>query len=408
MKLSYLQLALLLAALNAVGPFSVDFYMPAFPAIQQGLNASSLDLQQTITAYMLPFSIMILWHGALSDALGRKRVILAGMSIYLLASLLCCLAHRIEVLWLGRALQGLSAGAGVIVGRAIVRDVLEGSAAQRLMSHVTLVFSIAPGVAPVIGGALATRLGWRAVFAFLTLMSAALMLLVWRKLPETLPLEQRQPLHPASLLRSYASVPRNWRFMMLSVAMSSLFAGFFIYVMSSPVFLIRHLHLNATEFGWLFVPLVSGMALGSVLSARLAGKYSAQDTIKLGYLVAALATVLNLVLNLSLPDSLSTRIPQLALYMLGMGVALPALTLRGLDMFPDRRGMAASCQGAIQTLVMAIAAGLVAPLIWGSSLTLAYGAAASLCLSATAYALSLYGRPAVTAVGNPADVSASQ
>ncbi len=390
MKIPYLLLALILASLNAIGPFSIDTYLPAFPAIQDSLGASNLQVQQSLTAYMLPFSIMMLWHGAISDALGRRRVILVGMSLYLLASLLCCFAQSIELLWLGRALQGLSAGSGVIVGRAIVRDLLDGPAAQRLMSHVAMVFAIAPGVAPIIGGMLTTQWGWRSIFVLLAIMSAALMLLVWHKLPETLPVEKRQSLHPLHLLHAYLEVFGNARFVLLSVAMSSLFGGFFLYVMSAPVFLMQHLHLQATEFGWMFVPLVSGMVLGSVLSARLAGKFHAMGTVKLAYGIAGSAVLINLALNLLLPDTLATRIPQLMLYTLGMSTAMPTLTLHALDMFPARRGLAASCQGTIQTLIMAIAAGLIAPLLWGTTLSLAWGAAASFVLSALScwYALS--------------------
>ncbi|MFT3735144.1 MAG: multidrug effflux MFS transporter [Rhodocyclaceae bacterium] len=384
MKIPYLLLALILAALNAIGPFSIDTYLPAFPAIEQGLATNTLSVQQSLTAYMLPFSLMMLWHGALSDALGRRSVILVGMAIYLAASLLCVFAPNIELLWLGRALQGLSAGAGVIVGRAIVRDLLDGPAAQRLMSHVALVFAIAPGVAPIIGGALAEAWGWRAIFALLAIMAAALMLLVWTQLPETLPADKRQSLHPVDLLRAYGSVFGDHRFVLLSLAMASLFGGFFIYVMSAPVFLMQHLHLDATQFGWLFVPLVLGMMGGSILSARLAGRLSPMATVKLAYVIVAVATLLNLALSLLLPDTLATRIPQLALYTLGMSTAMPTLTLHALDMFPQRRGLAASCQGAIQTLVMAFAAGVIAPLVWSTTLHLALAGAASLLLSALA------------------------
>lgn len=394
MQLPYALLALILAALNAIGPFSVDTYLPSFPDIQRSLGASTLDVQQSLTAYMLPFSIMMLWHGAISDALGRRRVIMMGMALYLLASLLCCFAHRIELLWLGRALQGLSAGSGVIVGRAIVRDLLDGPAAQRLMSHVTMVFAIAPGVAPIIGGALAEHWGWRSIFVLLTLMAAALIALVWRALPETLPPEKRQSMHPVILLRAYTSVLGNARFVLLSLAMSCFFGGFFLYVMSAPVFLMQHLQLAATQFGWLFVPLVTGMVLGSMLSARLAGRASPMATVKLAYAIAGIATAINLALNLWLPDTLATRIPQLGLYTLGMSTAMPTLTLHALDMYPDRRGLAASCQGAIQTLVMAIAAGAIAPLVWSSTLTLALAGAASWLLSGGACLLALRVRPA--------------
>jgi len=392
MKIPYVGLALLLAALNTIGPFSIDTYLPAFPAIREGLPATQLEVQQSLTAYMLPFAFMMLWHGALSDAWGRRSVIIAGLSVYALASVLCALAPRIEVLWLGRMLQGLSAGAGVIAGRAVIRDVLDGVSAQRLMSHVTMVFALAPALAPVIGGVIAATLGWRAIFAFLFLVALALATMTWHWLPETLPRDRRQSLHPAHLLAGYRSMLGSLRFVMLALSMALFFSGFFVYVMSAPVFLIEHLQLDARGFGWLFVPMVIGMIAGSATSARLAGRISPRRTVLLAYAISAGAAAINLLLSSTVGDSVATRIPQIMLYTFGLSVATPTLTLRALDMFPERRGMAASCQGFVQTLTMSVTAGVVAPALWGSTQALAWGMAGGLTLSLAAYWLSV--RPA--------------
>jgi DHA1 family bicyclomycin/chloramphenicol resistance-like MFS transporter len=389
MKIPYVMLLLLLAALNTIGPFSVDTYLPAFPSIEAGLHATPLALQQSLTAYLLPFSFMMLWHGAISDAVGRKSVIMIGQFIFLLASLLCAVAPTIELLWIGRVLQGLSAGAGVIVGRAVIRDLFDGIAAQRLMSHVTMVFAVSPAIAPILGGALATTLSWRAIFYFLCVVALSLLLMTWKLLPETLMPEKRQSLHPAHLLAGYKSMLGSLPFVMLCLSMALFFSGFFTYVMSAPVFLIDHLGLKQTEFGWLFVPIVTGMILGSAVSARLAGKLHPAATVVLAYGIAATATLINVALNYSLADSVATRIPQITLYTFGMTIAMPTLTLRALDMFPHRRGMAASCQGFIQTLVMSIVAGVVAPAIWDTTRHLAWGMVVGLMLSLGAYLISL-------------------
>jgi MFS transporter, DHA1 family, multidrug resistance protein len=388
MKIPYVTLLLLLAALNTIGPFSVDTYLPAFPAIEAGLNATPLELQQSLTAYLLPFSFMMLWHGAISDTVGRKSVIIVGQFIFLLASLLCAVAPSIELLWAGRVLQGLSAGAGVIVGRAVIRDLFDGITAQRLMSHVTMVFAVAPAVAPMLGGALATTLGWRSIFYFLCIVAVLLLVMTWKFLPETLAPEKRQSLHPAHLLAGYKSILGSLPFVMLCLSMALFFSGFFIYVMSAPVFLIKHLGLSETGFGWLFVPIVTGLILGSGVSARLAGRLPPAGTVVLAYGIAAAAMLINLALSYSLADSVASRIPQITLYTFGMSIALPMLTLRALDMFPQRRGMAASCQGFIQTLVMSVVAGVVSPALWDTTRQLAWGMMASLALSVIAYLLS--------------------
>jgi DHA1 family bicyclomycin/chloramphenicol resistance-like MFS transporter len=149
-------LATLLAALSMLGPFSVDAYLPAFPRIQETLHATPLEVQQTLTAYMLAFAVMSLWHGALSDAFGRRNVVLVGLIVFAVGTLGCAAAHSVHYLWVFRIMQGISAGAGVVVGRAIIRDLYSDAPAARLLSMVTMIFSIAPAIAPVLGGWIVT------------------------------------------------------------------------------------------------------------------------------------------------------------------------------------------------------------------------------------------------------------
>src|SRR3954470_4569188 len=160
-------LALLLAALAMLGPFSVDTYLPAFPNIEATLDATPIEVQQTLTAYMFAFAFMMLWHGALSDAYGRRNVILVSLCVFAVASLGCAAAHSIEYLWAFRMLQGVSAGAGVVIGRAIIRDLYADERATRLLSLVTMIFSIAPAIAPILGGWIVKLRNWRAIFLFL-------------------------------------------------------------------------------------------------------------------------------------------------------------------------------------------------------------------------------------------------
>jgi MFS transporter, DHA1 family, multidrug resistance protein len=393
MKISYPLLALLLAFLNAIGPFSIDAYLPAFPDMQQDLGTNAVAMQQSLTAYMIPFSIMMLWHGALSDTLGRRPVIIGGLIVYALASLLCALSPNVHVLIIGRGLQGMSAGVGVIVGRAVVRDLLEGPAAQRMMSHVAMVFSIAPAVAPIIGGNLTARFGWRALFIFLILLSVSQLYMTVRYLPESLPPEKRQPLAFRSLLKGYTAVMLNPQFVLLSLASSFFFGGFFIYVMSAPVFLIQHLKLGPTQFAWLFIPLVIGMVGGSFTAVRLSHRMSPHKMIRLAFTISAAAAIINLLANFLLPDRVATRIPQLAIHTFAQNIAFPALTLLALDMFPDRRGMAASCQGFIQTLIMGLMTGVLVPLLWGTTLHLALGMVGTWVLAVICYLLFLQKKP---------------
>ncbi|HMY07503.1 MAG TPA: MFS transporter, partial [Accumulibacter sp.] len=208
-------LAILLAALVAIGPFSVDTYLPSFADIADSLRASPLQVQQTVTAYLLTATVMTLFHGAISDAVGRRRVLLTMVILYALASAGCMLAHRVEILWLFRALQGMTAGAGIIVGRAIVRDLYQGSDGQRMVSQIMMIFAIAPIIAPLCGGWLQTWFGWRSVFAFLLLFSALLAVICWLRLPETLPSFQRRSLKPRDLAERYRQVFSSRPFLLI-------------------------------------------------------------------------------------------------------------------------------------------------------------------------------------------------
>jgi len=366
-------IALLLASLSALGPFSIDAYLPSFPDIAAKLGATQLEVQQTLSIYLLAFAVMTLWHGAISDRFGRRRVILIALALFGLASAGCAFATRIEHLWFWRAMQGITAGAGIVISRAIVRDLFDGAAAQRLMSQITMMFAVAPAIAPVIGGWLQTLFGWRLVFGFLVLATGALGLACWKLLPETLPPHKRQSLRPSYLGRSYWKVLTSPAFLFACAALSLNFAGFFIYVLSAPVFLMQHLGVPETGFLWLFGPAMGGLMTGSWLSGRLAGKRSLGQTIALGYGVMTLAAASNIVLNLTLPPGLPWSVLPLFVYTTGMSLAMPCLSILALDPFPEQRGLAASCQTFFQSSFNSLAAAAIAPALWGSTQQLALG-----------------------------------
>ena len=366
-------LALLLAAISALGPFAIDTYLPSFVDIGRSLQATPIEVQQSLTFYMLPFAIMVLWHGAISDAFGRRRVLLVSLAIFGLALFGCIFATRIEHIWVMRALQGVSAGASIVIGRAIVNDCYKGAQAQRLMSHISMMFALAPAVAPVIGGRLQAWFGWRSVFVFLVIAVLLLSFACWRWLPETLPPEQRKPLHPAYLLHTYTKVLSSPPFLFACGALALGFGGFFLYLMSAPVFLMRHLGVAETGFLWLFGPATLGMVCGAWLSGRLAGKLPMSRTILLAYSLLGVAALGNITLNLLLPPMLPWSVLHLFVYNLGMSLAMPCLTLLALARFPEQRGLAASCQMFLQTIFNALVAGVIAPALWDSTLTLALG-----------------------------------
>jgi DHA1 family bicyclomycin/chloramphenicol resistance-like MFS transporter len=380
-------LVFLLAAVGTIGPFTIDTYLPAVHDIADAFGASPLEVQQTLTSYLFMFSIMSLWHGAISDAIGRRKVILVTFALYILSSLGCAFAARIEDLWMLRGLQGFSACAGVVVSRAIVRDVFQGAQAQRLMSHIAMMFAIAPTLAPLIGGHLQSAFGWRSIFVFMVLLGIALTAGCWKWLPETLPIGQRQSLHPVYLARAYWKVLSSPVFLAACGGMAFSFAGYFLYIMSAPMFLMRHLGVSETGFLWLFGPGMLGLLGGSWWSGRLAGKLSPQRTILRGYQLIGVAAACNLALNLALPPSLPWAVLPIFLYNFGNSLIMPSLTLLALDHFPEQRGLASSCQMFLQSMCNVVLTGVIAPLAWGSALSLSIGMACLALISAACYRL---------------------
>ncbi|MDE2300606.1 MAG: Bcr/CflA family efflux MFS transporter, partial [Burkholderiales bacterium] len=178
-------LAVLLACLGMLGPFSIDTYLPAFTGIASAIGATPVQMQQTLSAYLFGFALMNLFHGALSDSFGRRPVVLWGLAVFTLASIGCAMSQQIGALVLFRALQGMSAGAGIVVSRAVIRDMYPPADAQRVMSQVTIYFGVAPAVAPMVGGFLFVHASWHAIFWFLTAVGALLWVANWRLLPET-------------------------------------------------------------------------------------------------------------------------------------------------------------------------------------------------------------------------------
>src|SRR4051812_17306391 len=246
-------LAVLLGGLSMVSPFSIDTFFPAFHAMEKSLQVSAWQLQQVLTAYMLPFAFASLVHGPLSDAIGRRRVMIGGMALYTVGSIACMFAPNYESLIAARVLQGLTAGVGMVIGRAVIRDLYEGPRAQRLMSLTTMIFSIAPAIAPIIGGWAHVAFGWRAVFAFMVLCGLAFAFASWWKLPETLPASARIPFNGRNLVSTSLSVLRHPEFIMLAMAAALNFNSIACFIGSAPAIIETHWGLGETSYWMLFL-----------------------------------------------------------------------------------------------------------------------------------------------------------
>ncbi|MET4576470.1 multidrug effflux MFS transporter [Ottowia thiooxydans] len=378
-------LAVLLAVLGMLGPFSIDTYIPAFSAIAKSLNATPVEMQQTLSAYLFGFAFMNLFHGALSDSFGRRPVILWGLAVFTLASIGCALSETVGQLIFFRALQGLSTGAGIVVSRAVIRDMFPPSEAQRVMSQVTIFFGVAPALAPVVGGVLAELVNWHAVFWFLVGVGVVLLALNWRMLPETLHKDDRQPMQFRNLMRGYWLLLTDIRFLLLALASGVPFNGMFLYVLSAPAFLGDVLQLRPTQFFWFFILSIAGIMAGSWLSGRKAGKVLPKNQIMQGFRIMLAVSVVNIIANaLFAPHALWSLWP-IAFFAFGWALMVPVVTLLVLDLHPERRGMASSLQAVVGSTANGIVAGVAAPLVMHSAIGLALTSGAFLAVGLGAW-----------------------
>jgi DHA1 family bicyclomycin/chloramphenicol resistance-like MFS transporter len=358
-----LPLSLVVAALAMLAPFTIDAYLPSFPNIESELFASHAQMQQTLSLYLLAFAASTLVYGPLSDSFGRRRVALAALTLYILTSIGCAMVEDIHQLILLRIGQGLSASAGLVVGRAMVRDIYQGDEAQRVMARVMLLFAIAPAMAPLVGGWLQAQVGWRAVFLFLALLALIVLLMIGLGTRETLSRELRQSIHPVAVGRAYGKALRSARFIVLVLCFALMFSGFFLYVAGAPMVIYGFLGLGVNDFWVLFIPSVTAIVLGVQLAGRLAGRLSPRRTVSLGFAVMLTAAVVNVVQGFMLPPSIPSVVLPLALYVFGMALAMPVLSLMALDCFPENGGMASAMQSFTQMAVTALVVGIVVPVV---------------------------------------------
>ena len=368
-----LGITLLLASLSMVSPLSIDTFLPSFPTIAQDFGLTSWEVQQIITAYLLPFALFSLVHGPLSDALGRRRVVIGGLVLYTIGSVGCFLAPTFGIMLACRVLQGLAAGIGPTVARAVVRDLFEGANAQRLMSSTMFVFSLAPAVAPIIGGWVHVSLGWRWVFGMLVVLGIGLVIVCSLLLPETHPKSRRTAFHPAILVTNCWHVASGGAFMLLAVSAALSMASLFIYVGSAPAIILEVWHLKETQFHYIFIPVVAGFMISSFMSSRMAGRVPRHRQLLVGFGLLCLSGALGVIAHLFLEQVPILLVQLLWLCMaLGAQITYPVLSLAMIDMHPEVRGAAASVQTFTALGVGAVVMGMVAPVLHGDLARLAW------------------------------------
>jgi DHA1 family bicyclomycin/chloramphenicol resistance-like MFS transporter len=372
-------LTALLAALSAIGPLTTDMYLPSLPDIARQLHASTAQVQFTISAYLIGFAVGQIFYGPVSDRHGRKPVLMAAMALYCVASLACALSTSIEMLIIARTFQALGGSGGIVLARAIVRDIYAGARAGRELSLIGSVMALAPVLAPIAGGLLQTGFGWRAVFFALVAAGLVGAGIVWLLLPETLNTRAAEPVSIASMGRSYRIVVRNPAYLAYLGITSASYAGLFAWI-SGAAFVLQNLYgLTPFDFGAAFALGSIGYMTGSALAARIVVRFGLDGVLGVGgcaCAVGGLGMVAAVALGLS--SSLSLVAP-VAIYLAGLGMVLPQGIAGAMTPFPERAGAASSLFGFVQQSAAAVCGAVVGWFLGHSAWPLVLGVAVMGC-----------------------------
>ena len=351
----YLKMALVLGLLSAIGPFAIDMYLPALPDIGRSLGAEVGAVQLTLTAFFFSIGLGQLLYGPVSDMVGRKPPLYAGLALFTLASIGCALATDIHTLVALRFLQGLGAAAGMAIPRAIVRDLHTGAEAARLMSLLMLVFSVSPILAPLAGSGVIALTGWRGVFWLVALAAVAGMLLVRGALAETRSKAARVDSSLGSALRAYGVLLRDAHYLGLVFIGAFAMAGFFVYLAGSPFVLINHYGLSPVQYSAAFSVNAAAFFASAQFTARLGRRYGMVAVVKTAASGAGMVMLALLAHYLLGGDRLAVL---LVLYFVAsalMGLVIPTTSVLALEEHGVIAGTASALMGTLQMLIGTLA-----------------------------------------------------
>ena len=367
-------LTFLFALCTMIGPLGIDTYLPSFHAIAKEFDVGPAAVQQTLSVYVFAMACTMLFYGTLSDTFGRRRVLMASAIFYGLTSLAAAFVPNIHSLISVRFLQGMCAGSGMVIVRAMVQDRFQGAEAQRMMAMVMMVFGLAPALAPVFGGWLQTHGGWRATFYFLAGFGFVLAFLLWRFLPETLPPHKRTPLKLGVILGNYLTALSNHKFRTMVAGLAMMAGANAIYVSSAAEFVMTVLGMEATQLGWLFIPLIAGTFMGSAISGTFAKRIPMKVQKGIGYSCLLIACASNVLYNaFTSHPVVPWAVLPITIYTLGISLLMPILSLETMGQFPQMRGLASSLQGFAQMMVFTLISAAIVPHLFHSGLWLAVG-----------------------------------
>ncbi|TDO98835.1 multidrug effflux MFS transporter [Marinomonas balearica] len=351
-KVGFYKVAIILGLLSAIGPFAIDMYLPALPKIGQTFMVGIQDVQLSLTAFLIAQGVSQLFYGPISDKVGRKPPLYVGMGIFLLATIGCVYAASLEMLIAFRFLQGIGAAAGIVVARAIVRDLYRGIDATKMMSLLMLVFGVSPILAPLVGSSVIALSGWRTVFVIIAICAALGLILIYFGLNESYSREKREAVpHQGSTLGSYLVLLKDSQYMGIVLASSFALANFFVFLANSPFVLIEHYQLTETQYGLAFGLNAAVFFCSAQMNARLCQKFGIENIIKGGIWVSTLTMATMAFGYLAGLDSLFFF---MGLYMIAsasVALVIPTTSIMAMENHGHIAGTASALLGTLQIAV---------------------------------------------------------
>jgi MFS transporter, DHA1 family, multidrug resistance protein len=383
-------LTLLLSLLTALGPLSMDTYLPALPAISEALQAPIAQVQFTISSYLIGFAVGQMIYGPVSDRYGRRPVILAALALNCVAAVFCALTLSIGALITARFFQALGGAGCIVLARAAVRDLYSGVRAGRELSLMGSITAFAPIVAPMIGGALEMAYSWRAIFILLVVFALFAAAMAARFLPETLPPARRtsEPFSVREMIAAYRSVLIHRGFLALVAILSASFVGLFAWISGAPIVMQSARYgLTPLIFGMIFASGAGGYMIGAYAASKVVMRFGLDRTIGIGCVIMAfggLVMATDVALELG---NVGWFVGPMMIYLAGMGLTLPQTQAAALTPFPDRAGTASSLLGFAQQTSAAIAAAAIGLYLGSSAWPVAGTVAAMGVLSLVIWAM---------------------
>ncbi len=397
MKHNFLRLALVLGLLSAIGPFAIDMYLPALPAIGRALHADVHQVQLSLMTFFLTFAVSQIVYGPASDMFGRKPPLYVGIALFAIGSVGCALAPDIGWLVGFRALQGLGAGAPNVITRAVVRDLHTGAEATRLMSLLMLVFSVSPILAPLAGSLIIDVGGWQAIFWAITVIGVAGLLLTAFALEETRSVAERARSGIASTGRAFALLARDPHFMGLTGVVSFGLAAFFVYLSNSSFVLINHYGLTPRQYGLAFGVNAASFIGASQFAGRLAHRHGNARVVSVSVAGFALTMCAGSALNFAGVDTLASLLLMLMLGFGFLGLVMPAVSVMALDHHGEIAGAASALMGTLQMVCGAVVIAAMGRFVDGTARPMLAGIAGVALLTWLLAWISLRGEERVAA-----------